>query len=68
MREDAGNVALIEGMHRDAGADQFGYDVGLQVGEGENEIGLQREDLRDVGDDEGRNPGLFLRTCGGRTA
>ena len=32
--EDAGDVALVEGMHRDAAADQFGGDVGLQVGEG----------------------------------
>jgi hypothetical protein len=32
-------------MHRDVAADQFGGDVGLEVGEGENEIGFEREDL-----------------------
>ena len=45
--EDAGDVALVEGMHRDVAADQLGDDVGLQVGEGQHEVGLEREDLLD---------------------
>ena len=46
-RQDAGDVALVEGMHRDVAADQFGDDVGLQVGERQDEVGLEREDLVD---------------------
>ena len=51
---------MIEGMHRDVAADQLGDDVGLQVGEGEHEVGLEREDLLEVGGDEGRDPRLLL--------
>ena len=58
--EDAGDVALVEGMHRDIGADQFGDDVGLQIGKGQHQVGLEREDLRHVGGDEGRDARLFL--------
>ncbi len=57
--EDAGKVALVEGMHRDIGADQVGDDIGLQIGEGEHQIGFERQDLRHVGGDEGRNPRLL---------
>src|SRR5262249_46432790 len=57
--EDGGDVALVEGMYRDVGADQLGGDVGLQVGEGENEVGLEREDFFKVGGGEGGNPRLF---------
>ena len=32
---------------------------GLQVGEGQHEIGLERENLRDVRGDEGGNPRLL---------
>ena len=48
-RENAGDVALVEGVDRDVAADQFGGDVGLQVGERQHQIGLEREDLFDVG-------------------
>ena len=58
-REDAGDVALIEDVDGDACAHQIGDDVGLQVGEGEHEIGLQREDLRNVRGDEGGDPRLL---------
>ena len=46
-------------MDGDAGADEIGRDVGLQVGEGQHEIGLEREDFRDVRRDEGRYPRLL---------
>src|SRR5262249_31750055 len=57
--ENAGDVTLVEGMHRDVAADQLGGDVGLQVGEGENEVGLEREDFFKVGGDERRHPRLL---------
>ena len=46
-------------MDRDVAADQLGGDIGLQVGEGENEVGLEREDFFKVGGDEGRHPRLL---------
>ena len=58
-REDARDIALVEDMDGDAGADEVGDDVGLQVGEGEHEIGIEREDLRDVRRDECRHPRLL---------
>jgi hypothetical protein len=57
--EDAGDIALVEGMHRHALADQGRHDVGLKIGEGEYQIGLQRQNLRHVGRDEGRHPRLL---------
>jgi hypothetical protein len=36
-------------MYGDAGADQLRRDLRLEVREGEDEIGLEREDRRDVG-------------------
>ena len=41
-------------------ADQVGHDVGLQIGEGQHQIGLEREDFRDVGADEGGDARLLL--------
>ena len=58
-RQDPGDVALVEDMDGDAGADEVGDDIGLQVGEGEHQIRLQRQDLRNVGGDEGRYPRLL---------
>ncbi len=40
----------------DAGTNQVGCDLGLQIGEGEHEIGLERQDLWNVRGDEGRYP------------
>jgi hypothetical protein len=40
--------ALIEGMYIDAGPDERRNDIGLQIGEGENEVGLKRENLGNV--------------------
>ena len=58
-RKNSGNVALIEDVDGDACAHQIGDDVGLQVGEGEHQIGLKREDLWDVRRDEGGDPRLL---------
>jgi len=58
-RKDSGEVTLVEDMDRDAGADELSDDVGLQVGEGEHEIGRERQDLRNVGGDEGRDARLL---------
>src|SRR5262249_5397978 len=58
--ENAGDVAMVEGMDRDVAADQLGGDLGLQVGEGEHEVGLEREDFLKVGGDERRHPRLLL--------
>ena len=41
-------------------AEQFGRDLGLQVREGEHEVGGEREDLGDIGRGEGRDARLFL--------
>ena len=46
-------------MHRDARAHQLSRDVGLKIGEGEHEVRRERQDLRDVGGDEGGNPFLL---------
>ena len=53
------DIALVERMDGDAEADQLGGDVGLQVGKRQDQIGLQREDFRHVGADEGRHPRLL---------
>jgi hypothetical protein len=58
-RENARNVALVKDMNGDARAHEIGDDAGLQVGEGQHEIGLERQNLRNVRGDEGGNPGLL---------
>src|SRR6185295_18693818 len=58
--EDPRDVAVVERMHRDAAADQLGGNVGLQVGEGEHEVGVEREHLLEIGGDERRHPRLLL--------
>jgi hypothetical protein len=47
-RKNAGNIALIEGMHGNAGAYQLGGDRRLEVGEGKHEVGFEGENLGDV--------------------
>ena len=42
--QDLRDAALVEHVHLEAGADQLGGDVGLQVGEAEHEVRLQRDD------------------------
>ena len=58
-RQDAGDVALVEDMDRDAGANEIGNDLSLQIREGQNEVRLQRQDFRNVGRDERRHPRLL---------
>ena len=58
-RQDARDVALVENMDGNAGAYKVGDDIGLQIREGENEVGLQRQDFRNVRRDKGRYPRLL---------
>jgi len=46
--KDLGDRALIEGVNGDPLADQSGDDVGLEIGEAENEVGTQIEDFPEV--------------------
>jgi hypothetical protein len=46
-------------MHGDARPHERRDDVGLQVGEGEDEVGREGENLPDIGADEGRHPRLL---------
>jgi hypothetical protein len=55
-RQNACDIALIEYMDGNAGTDQVGDDFGLQVGERENEVGFEREDLRNIRRDKRRDP------------
>jgi len=57
--EDPGDGALVERVHFDPTANEIGGDVRLQVGERQNEIRLQREDLVDVRRREGTHTGLL---------
>ena len=43
-------------MDGDAGANEIGDDIGLQVREGENEVRFERQDFRNVRGDERRHP------------
>src|SRR4029079_15568944 len=58
-REDAGDVALVEDVYGDARAHQIGDDVSLQIGERQHQIGLERENFRNVRGDEGGDPRLL---------
>ena len=58
-RENASDIALIESMDGNACADECCRDLPLEIGEGEDEIGLEREDLRNIGRGEGRNARLL---------
>ena len=66
--ENSGDVALIEGMDRDIGAHQVGDDVGLQVGEGQHQIRLEREIFGTSAEMKADTRGFSLRTRAGRTA
>jgi len=54
--QDLRDRALVEGMNGDTSPDQRGDDVRLQVGEAEDEVGTQIEDLRDIRRGECRDP------------
>jgi hypothetical protein len=51
--EDFRNGALVEGMNGDALPDQRGDDVRLEIGETEDEVRPQIEDLRNIRRGEG---------------
>jgi hypothetical protein len=57
--EDPGNASLVEGVDVEPAADQIGGDVGLEVGEGQDEVRLQRQDFVDVRRGEGTDTRLF---------
>src|ERR1700686_4084027 len=57
-RQNARDVALVEDMDVDPGADQIGDDVRLQVRESENQVRLELQDFWNVGRDKCRYPGL----------
>ncbi|MGA7323415.1 MAG: hypothetical protein WBX25_02740 [Rhodomicrobium sp.] len=62
--ENAWNGALVERMHLDALADEARYDLGLKIGEGEDKIGLEPQNFRDIGACESRHPRLFFSHTG----
>jgi hypothetical protein len=51
--EDPGDTSLIEGVQVESAANQIGGNVGLEIGECQDKIGLQGEDLVDVRRREG---------------
>jgi hypothetical protein len=53
--EDARYIALVENVNGKSCAREVSSDRCLKVREGENQIGLQRDDLRDVGRGEGQD-------------
>ncbi len=57
--QDLGDGALVEGEHRIAAFHQLGRDVGLQVREGENQIGREPFDLVEPRVQERRDLGLL---------
>ncbi len=58
-RQDARDVTLVEDMDGDAGADQIGDDVSLQIREGQHEVRLALEDFWNVRRDKRRYPRLL---------
>jgi hypothetical protein len=57
--EDPCDASLIEGVDVDPAANEIGGDVRLQIGEGQNEIGTQREDFVDIRRGEGAHARLL---------
>ena len=56
--------ALVEDVHVDTAAHQFGGDVGLQVGKTQYQIGFQVDDTIDLGRGKSRYPGFFAARRG----
>jgi hypothetical protein len=50
---------LIEGVDVEPAANEIGDDVGLEIGEGQDEIGLQGENFVDIRRDECAHAWLF---------
>lgn len=66
-RQNAGDIALIEGVDGDAGPDQLGRDLRLKIGEGGDEVGFEREDGMSA-EVKADTRGFSRLTFGGRTA
>jgi hypothetical protein len=54
-------------VHLDPAANEIGDNVRLEVGERQDEIWLQREDLSMFADVKALTRGFSRRACGGRT-
>jgi hypothetical protein len=57
----------VEGMDGEPAADQIGDDIRSEIGERQDEVGLQRQNLVDVRDVKALTRGFSRRACGGRT-
>jgi hypothetical protein len=57
--ENLRDGALIERVDLNVGADKRCCDIRLKIGESQDEIGFEIEDLRDVGGGERRDPWLL---------
>ena len=56
---DPADCSLIEGVDVEPVANEIGDDVGLEIGEGQDEIGLQGENFVDIRRDECAHAWLF---------
>src|SRR5260370_41066500 len=69
--EYASDASLIEGMDVDPATNEIGGNLGLEIRECKDKVGLQGEDLIDVGRREGAHAWLLaasLRRAAGGTA
>ena len=64
IAEDAVDRAVVADPHLDAGADQRGGDVGLHVGKPDRQVGLQGQDLVDLGAGEGADARFLVAGLG----
>src|SRR5882724_3308080 len=62
--QDVVERALIRAQDRHACADQVAHDVALEVGEGQDQIGLEGEDLLEPERGEAADPSLLQRRLG----
>src|SRR5205814_728558 len=57
--EDAGDASLVKSMNVEPSADEIGGDVGLKIGERQDQVGLKRHNLVNVRRGEGTHTRLF---------
>ena len=62
--EDFADAALVEGVNRNAALNEGCSDIGLEIGESEDEIGLEGENFRNVGGCESRDARLLAPRLG----
>jgi len=65
--QNFGDAALVEDVHLDAAAHEFGGDVGLQVREAEHEVRLEARMRSIFADVNADTRGFSRRARGGRT-